>query len=262
MVSPSSGSYLTVFAADVARPNTSNLNYTPGQGPVSNAVTASLSADGNIDVYNHLGSVDVIIDINGYYVPSASGPAGSTGSVGSAGPVSASCIALIRWDTCNKPTATVPVGTYPRGVAFDGTNIWVANYVSGTVSKVDPVSNTVTATVTVGTYPEGVAIDGTNIWVTNRGSGTVSKIDPVSNAVTATVTVGDNPQGVVFDGTNIWVTASMLFFNPGTVSRIDPVSNTVTGTVTVGVDPVWVAFDGTNIWVTNVGSGTVSKIRV
>ena len=216
VVSPSSGSYLTVFAADVARPNTSNLNYTPGQGPVSNAVTASLSADGNIDVYNHQGSVDVIIDINGYYVPSASGPAGSTGSVGSAGPVSASCIALIRWDTCNKPTATVPVGTYPWGVAFDGTNIWVANSDSGTVSKIDPVSTLVTATVTVGTGPYSVAFDGTNIWVANSDSGTVSKINPVSNAVTATVNVGSYPRGVAFDGTNIWVTNS----GTGTVSKI------------------------------------------
>ena len=61
-------------------------------------------------------------------------------------------------------------------MAFDGTNIWVANSDSGTVSKINPVSNAVTATVNVGSYPRGVAFDGTNIWVTNVGSGTVSKI--------------------------------------------------------------------------------------
>ena len=34
------------------------------------------------------------------------------------------------------------------------------------------------ATVTVGTQPYGVAFGGTNIWVTNYGSGSVSKIVP------------------------------------------------------------------------------------
>ena len=47
----------------------------------------------------------------------------------------------------------------------------------GTVSKIDPVSNTVTATVNAGFYPVEVAFDGTNIWVANRiYLGTVSKI--------------------------------------------------------------------------------------
>ena len=83
----------------------------------------------------------------------------------------------MRWDLCNVGvTVTVNVGSNPVRVAFDGTNIWVTNYSSGTVSKINPVSNTVTATVTVGTNPSGVAFDGTNIWVTNVGSGTVSKI--------------------------------------------------------------------------------------
>jgi len=31
--------------------------------------------------------------------------------------------------------ATIPVGSNPFGVAFDGSNIWVTNWGSGTVSK-------------------------------------------------------------------------------------------------------------------------------
>ena len=47
---------------------------------------------------------------------------------------------------------------------------------SNTVSKINPTTNTVTATVTVGANPYGVAFDGTNIWVTNNGSNTVTKL--------------------------------------------------------------------------------------
>jgi DNA-binding beta-propeller fold protein YncE len=44
------------------------------------------------------------------------------------------------------------------------------------VSRIDPVTNTVTATVTVDSGPVGVAFDGTNIWVANSNSNTVSRI--------------------------------------------------------------------------------------
>jgi YVTN family beta-propeller protein len=77
------------------------------------------------------------------------------------------------------------VGTAPVGVAFDGTNIWVANYGGTTVSKINVSTNTVTATVSVGASPIGVAFDGTNIWVANYSSNNVSKINAKTNGVFA-----------------------------------------------------------------------------
>ncbi|NQE46227.1 hypothetical protein C5S31_09430, partial [ANME-1 cluster archaeon GoMg2] len=102
------------------------------------------------------------------------------------------------------PVATIPVGNYPYGVAFDGAHIWVTNYNENSVSKIDIVTNAVAA-VPVGTNPRGVAFDGEHIWVINSGDNSVSKIDIVTNAVVETVSVGDNPRGVAFDGEHIWV---------------------------------------------------------
>jgi hypothetical protein len=48
-------------------PTASSLNPAPGQPPIPNAVTTSLSGAGFFNVYNRFGNVDVIIDINGYY---------------------------------------------------------------------------------------------------------------------------------------------------------------------------------------------------
>ena len=80
-------------------------------------------------------------------------------------------VALLQWWQ-----TTIAVGNNPRGVAFDGTHVWVANLIDGSVSKIDAVTGGVVATVTVGAFPYGVAFDGTHIWVTNNGDGTVSKI--------------------------------------------------------------------------------------
>ena len=43
-------------------------------------------------------------------------------------------IALLHWYNANL-TTTIPVGPNPQGAAFDGANIWVANYASSSLSK-------------------------------------------------------------------------------------------------------------------------------
>ena len=50
-----------------ALPLAASLNPSPGQPPVPNAVTVSLSGTGTFNVYNENGIVDIVIDVNGYY---------------------------------------------------------------------------------------------------------------------------------------------------------------------------------------------------
>lgn len=91
ITNPTAASYLTVFPADASKPLASHLNWLPGQAPTPNAVTAMLSDDGQLAVYNRAGTVDVIVDIVGYYElataggPGPAGPAGPTGPQGAPG---------------------------------------------------------------------------------------------------------------------------------------------------------------------------------
>jgi hypothetical protein len=79
-VNPTASSFLTVYPADASpRPAASNLNTVAGAAPTPNQVTVGLSATGAIDVYNLTGTVDVIVDIVGYY-QAASSSGGSSGS--------------------------------------------------------------------------------------------------------------------------------------------------------------------------------------
>jgi len=59
--------FLTIWAHGEAQPEASSLNPAPGQAPAPNAVASGLSSDGEFNVYNAFGNVDVIADINGYY---------------------------------------------------------------------------------------------------------------------------------------------------------------------------------------------------
>ena len=58
--------FLTVFPSDAIRPNTSNLNYEPGQA-VPNLVKVKLGSDGRVKAFNSVGNVHVIFDVAGWY---------------------------------------------------------------------------------------------------------------------------------------------------------------------------------------------------
>jgi hypothetical protein len=64
-------SFLTVYPADKALPNASNLNWVAGQAPIPNKVDVRLSADGKIKMYTESGTVNVIADVVGYYTPTS-----------------------------------------------------------------------------------------------------------------------------------------------------------------------------------------------
>jgi hypothetical protein len=59
--------FVTVWPTGAAQPVTSNLNLVPGAPPTPNAVTTGLSLDGKFDIANGIGSVNVIVDVVGYY---------------------------------------------------------------------------------------------------------------------------------------------------------------------------------------------------
>jgi hypothetical protein len=64
VVNGTADSYLTVSGGFSA--TTSNLNFEPGQTKQM-LVIASIAANGQIEIYNHVGSVDVVADVFGYF---------------------------------------------------------------------------------------------------------------------------------------------------------------------------------------------------
>ncbi len=65
-VGASAPTFLTIWP-DGARPVASSLNPVPGQPPTPNAVATNLSGSGSFEMFNLAGTVDVIVDVNGYY---------------------------------------------------------------------------------------------------------------------------------------------------------------------------------------------------
>ena len=303
----------TVTATFITAPNGTAAKWL--SGPTIPA--ASLGSNG--DYYLQTGTGDVYAKASGAwtFTTNIKGPTGATGPQGLAGPTGAqgpvgatgpqgpaggganNQAATLHWYHANSNYPDIGVGNYPRGIAFDGTNIWVTNNGASTVTKVLASTGVVIGTYPAGNGPDGIVFDGTNIWVTNNGTNKVTKLLASSGATVNSYNVGTYPSGIAFDGTNIWVanynsnTVTVLLASDGTlvntistasiglgpqgmafdganmwvvltsankVLKVNANTGAIVGTFSTGANPYCAAFDGANIWVTNASSTTVTKI--
>ncbi len=65
-IGPTAASYLTVWPTGAERPNASNLNFVADQ-TIPNMVIVPVGANGQIDIYNESGTVNVAVDILGFF---------------------------------------------------------------------------------------------------------------------------------------------------------------------------------------------------
>jgi hypothetical protein len=135
-------SYVTVWPDGETQPTASNLNFTAGE-TIPNLVVVPVGADGKVDFYNHVGSVDLVADLQGYYSTSGTGSAfdsigpvrvldtrngtgGYTGTVGAGqtlflqvtgvdGVPANGVTAVVLNVTATEPTASSYVTVYPFG---------------------------------------------------------------------------------------------------------------------------------------------------
>ncbi len=74
VVGPTASSYVTLFPEGTTQPVVSNLDFTTGE-TLANLATVPLGSQGGLTVYNYVGSVNVVVDVEGYYTttPQTSG---------------------------------------------------------------------------------------------------------------------------------------------------------------------------------------------
>jgi hypothetical protein len=161
--------------------------------------------------------------------------------------------------TANSLTLT-NVGGDPRGVEFDGTDLWVASAFAGTVTRIRASDGKVIETWTGASQPYGIVAAMGKIFVTGQTNpGRLYMIDPAQPAgplTTLTSSLGSTTSGIAFDGSRIW-TAN----GGGSVSIVSLNPTSVT-TVTTGFSGLLgILYDGTNIWVTDFNAGNLLKLN-
>jgi hypothetical protein len=156
---------------------------------------------------------------------------------------------ISKVDPDTSVTNTISAGfNSPFGILFDGASLWVTDSV-GMLRKLDS-SGAVVQSVPVGANPQLAVFDGSNIWVPNRGSQSVSVVRARDGMVLATLSGNglNLPLQAAFDGQRVLVTNpggnSVSMWN---AADLTPIGSFATG---VGTAPRGACSDGINFWVT------------
>ena len=140
-------------------------------------------------------------------------------------------------NTISAPTVVDPTWD-GGGFAMDKSGLWVADFLTSLVYRVDPSSLAVVAKIRVGANPDGAGVAADAVWIANHRGGSVTRIDPATNKVVAEIMLNSEgpsgPHQFGFGLGSVWVSAG----NPptdtvyvGTVMRIDPATNKVQATI-------------------------------
>jgi hypothetical protein len=181
-----------------------------------------------------------------------------TANVGPSGSVSiVTPGAVIPW-TVTTVTAGFSASFGPVGVAWDGSSAWTTDYTAGTLLRLG-IGGEILQTVTVGDVPQTPVFDGTNIWVPNAISNSVSIVRAASGAVLATLTGNglNSPVVAAFDGQRVLVTNfsgdSVSLWKAADLSSIGTFS------VGVAAHPAGACSDGVNFWIVFNGAGKLAR---
>jgi virginiamycin B lyase len=163
-------------------------------------------------------------------------------------------------------TATIPVGAGPSDVLVSEGVVWVANTTQGTVSRIDPATNTEISTVGVGTNPTRLATGFGSIWVANNDPSGVSvtRIDARTGQPAATIPIpvtapAVKPTQLAVGTDAVWVIASNIATNQ--LLRIDPTTNQATPVSTVGeFMGSGIAAAGGLVWISGRDDSGVSQL--
>ena len=140
-------------------------------------------------------------------------------------------------------TATTPVGAKPLAVAAGHGAIWVYNDIDGTLSRIDPATNTVVATIPIATPLDpaippsdllglrqtspDLAIDANSVWVNKPEEQALAQVDPQTNAVVVTIPLEVKASSIAVDESSLWVS----LYGASSVARIDTATGAVVATI-------------------------------
>lgn len=198
--------------------------------------------------------------------------------------------------------ATAASFNYPRGITYDGTNLYIADTLNNQIRMITLLTGAVSTfagsgaagsadnTGTAATFdnPYGITTDGTNLYVADTLSNKIRKI-VISTGVVTTLagsgatgsadnTVGTSatfyqPHGITNDGSNLYVADTLnnkirkIVISTGAVSTLAGsgtagFTDNPTGTSATFNQPWGLTTDGTNIYVADTNNHLIRKIVI
>lgn len=156
----------------------------------------------------------------------------------------------------NSIVATFAAPSGASAMRFLAGSLWVSDDVGSAVHRIDPTTGEEQALIEVDAGARFLAVGEDHVWVMNNRAGTVTSIDPASNTVTATIVASTSPVNggdIAVGGGFVWARVSEVLvaqIDPSTntvVARFGPSAGS--GSVAADDDAVWIsAHEVLKVW--------------
>ena len=125
----------------------------------------------------------------------------------------------------NAPSERNEGEAYTGGLAFDGNNLWVLEYLEDKIYKLTTTGDVIDSIPSPG-GSSGLTWDGENLWVSSEDSYKIYKINPRSGDILHSINAPgwqdrDEPDGLAWDGSHLWVS------NTDGIYMVDPESGSI-----------------------------------
>jgi 5-hydroxyisourate hydrolase-like protein (transthyretin family) len=158
----------------------------------------------------------------------------------------------------------------PRGLAWDGTHLWVAvgdDDQAPRIYQIDPADGSVENSFDApAAQHRGLTWDGENLWYSAHGTRTIYKLDPSDGTVLDQFLSprgnDSQPRGLAWDGETLWHADAGDPNDEGRmIFQLSPEDGEVLESFTSPVTlPVGLEWDGSHLWVSQIG-GTPDLVR-
>jgi len=167
-------------------------------------------------------------------------------------PTTAATLARVEVAT-NSISALIPAGPADSegGITTSADSVWLITDKSGTLSRIDPATNTVRQKISV---PAGsfnpLHVDG-SVWVSGTATNELTAVDAATGEIRGSTAVGPRPRFLTGGAGSIWT----LNQGDGSITRVDAKSRAVVSTIPAGIPGGGgeICFGAGAVWATVIG---------
>lgn len=136
---------------------------------------------------------------------------------------------------------------FTTGLTWDGTALWVADYKTDKLSRIDPSNGNVIREIpSPGFWPAGLAWDGQALWNVDQNRRRIFRVDPESGRILFELEApSSNPTGLTWDGNTLWLADGKA----NKIMKLDLSDGTAIRSLDGPLkSPQGLAFDGKYLW--------------
>jgi len=149
-------------------------------------------------------------------------------------------------------------GPSPRGLAFDGANLWCSDATNERIYKLNLAGSILSSFSSPGPIPTGLAWDGSNLRHADLQNEKIYTLTSTGAVLSSFQTPGQFPTGLTWNGSGLWLCDS----NVPTIWKLSTGGSTINSFDAPGTFHYGLAWDGQNLWLVDAEALLIYKMDI